>query len=331
MTTCSIYIVATPWNFLNSFVFAAERQDEESYLLYVDFPHGEENVYLQALEQLDKSPFKQAWCFHGKYKGAWQKWRQRLIEIKEIQDIVAKLQPDQVFVGSDRRIEFQCAMTEAVKHKPNVKGVYLDEGLFSYTCRLRSQTWRDRVLDSWIKRLMYPVDWKHPITIGASDWISEGWLLKPEKSCDLLKKNINLKQLPVDLYLQPEMHELLGVLWKNDTEVFEQSFSILVLLPHPSQLSDEMKAQYQNIVQGESKVLAKLHPRSCESLDWLAKDCTLLPSHLPLELIMAGLSFEKVASTQTTALLTTKLLKPKTQIILIEPVPTSFKQIIENL
>ncbi|CAN8140729.1 hypothetical protein THIOSC15_2440005 [uncultured Thiomicrorhabdus sp.] len=92
--------------------------------MYVDFPINQPNPYLDALSKID-SPFEQSWCFHGKFKGAWKKWRSRVRELNEIKQIVAELKPDQVFVGSDRRIEFQCAMTEAVKHKPEVKGIYL--------------------------------------------------------------------------------------------------------------------------------------------------------------------------------------------------------------
>lgn len=320
MSTCSVHIVATPWNFLNSFVFALERKDEKSYLLYVDFPENQENPYLQALEQLENSPFQQFWCFHGKYKSVWNKWRKRLVEIQKIQEIVAQLKPDQVFVGSDRRIEFQCAMTEAVKHKPQVKGIYLDEGVFSYTCRKRSQTWRDRVLDSWIKRLMYPCDWKHPITIGASDWISEGWLLAPEKACGLLKDSLLLNPIPLSFYQSPRLQSLLEQFISDDQALLlNQAYDLLIILPHPSNLSVSLQQQYAEYLSRQTglRIAVKKHPRDGSNLNWLENvlmrdkrmSFSILPSALPLELILPKLSFSDVVSAPSTALLTVKLLK----------------------
>lgn len=326
MSICSVYIVATPWNFLNSFVFATDRQDEESYLLYVDFTYGQENPFLQALAKLENSPFKQSWGFHGKYKGAWQKWRRRLDEIQDIQKIIAKLKPDQVFVGSDRRIEFQCVMTEAVSYKPSVKGIYLDEGLFSYTCRQRSRTWRDRVLDSWIKRLMYPVDWKHPATVGASDWITEGWLLKPEKACKLLNQNVDVHKIPLEYYSSSNLRPLLNEFVSAEEELLlQKSFDLLVILPHPSNLGKALRQQYIDYLNTSDwqNIAVKKHPRDVSDFEWLkngvsrlqASSIDLLPSNLPLELMLPILSFSCVVSAPSTALLSVKLLKQR---VLIE-------------
>lgn len=331
MKTVSLHIAATPWNFLNSFAFAANRPEETSYLMYVDFPEDEPNIYLQALDKMEKSsPFVKAWCFHGKYQGAWKKWRNRLREIQYIKEIVAELKPDQVFVGSDRRIEFQCAMTEAVKHKPNVKGIYLDEGLFSYTCRKRSQTWRDRVLDSWIKRLMYPVDWKHPSTIGASDWISEGWLLKPENACSILKKTISLKTLSTDLYHNPRTDGLMASLGKN-LQVFENGFEALILLPHPSALSEQVKRAFTDQFQAFDRLLVKAHPRGDLDSGWLPSSAKFLPADVPLELILAHIHVKKIISSQTTALLTSKLICPEIIIKVVDPVSPQFKALLDKL
>ncbi|WP_321276032.1 polysialyltransferase family glycosyltransferase [Thiomicrorhabdus indica] len=316
MKTVSLYISATPWNFLNSFAFAANRAEETSYLMYVDFPEGEDNIYLQALDKMEKdSPFVKAWCFHGKYKGAWKKWRNRLQEIQQIKQIVAELEPDQVFVGSDRRIEFQCAMTEAVKHKPDVKGIYLDEGLFSYTCRKRSQTWRDRVLDSWLKRLMYPVDWKHPSTIGASDWISEGWVLKPEEVCKILRARIVLKLLPRRYYWSPALEGLKkNLLTATELTQLEQGFDDLVILPHPSQFTVDLQNKVQHTIRTLHRtgrvIRVKRHPR-----DETKTQFQELPKHIPLELLLPFLDFKTLISAPSTAALTSQLLKPDVKVV----------------
>jgi len=332
MSKISLHICATPWNFLNSFVFASNRPEETSYLMYVDYPEHEDNIYLEALKNMgDTSPFKKAWCFHGKYKGAWQKWRKRLKEIEQIKQLIVELKPDQVYVGSDRRIEFQCAMTEAVKHKPNVKGIYLDEGVFSYTCRKRSQTWRDRVLDTWIKRLMYPCDWKHPITIGASDWISEGWLLQPENACLFLKGKLQLNLIMPELYKHTNLSNLLRYLFPKSETILKNQYDALILLPHPSQLTSKMKQAYKQQVQAFNNVLIKAHPRNTEELDWLTTTADVLPALVPLELFLPQIQTKKVISSQSTTLLTTKLMRSDMSVSVIDPISSEFEKMLKKL
>lgn len=322
MKPVSLYIASTPWNFLNSFAFAVNRPEDASYLMYVDFPEDVSNIYLQALDKMqEESPFVKAWCFHGKYKGTWKKWRKRLEEIKQIQKIVAELKPDQVFVGSDRRIEFQCAMTEAVKHNPNVKGIYLDEGLFSYTCRKRSKTWQDRVLDSWIKRLMYPVDWKHPPTIGASSWISEGWLLIPEKACPILKKRILLKQLPLENFSIPLLEDFLNLcLNKTQLQIIQNFYDLVIILPHPTLVDKSLKHLIMDRVSkiSEGRIAIKTHPRDLQQNDWLyGKHVSFLPSSLPFELLLPVLRYKNILSAPSTAVVTAKLMHPNANIELL--------------
>lgn len=335
MSKVSFHICATPWNFINSFVFASNRPEETGYLIYVDYPEHEDNIYLHALESMgEASPFKEAWCFHGKYKGAWQKWRKRLKEIEQIKQLIVELKPDQVYVGSDRRIEFQCAMTEAVKHKPNVKGIYIDEGLFSYTCRKRSKTWRDRALDTWIKRFMYPCDWKHPITIGGSDWISEGWLLQPSKACKILAKKIILKKIVLDWYQSHKLLRLTEFLTsKEEFNIINNCFDALIILPHPSSLTEIVKESINFLIMNNNfKVVAvKQHPREELSLDWLeVSHFFRLPTSLPLELILPNMSFQSVIAGSSTATLTAKLMKnPK--IILINDEDSELSSLILDM
>ncbi|BBP46620.1 hypothetical protein THMIRHAS_19930 [Thiosulfatimonas sediminis] len=330
MANVSLYIAATPWNFLNSFVFAEHRKDEKSYLMYVDFPIGQDNPYLEALQKIGAdSPFIESWCFHGKFKGAIAKWQKRRQELEEIKCIVAELKPDQVFVGSDRRIEFQCAMTEAVKHKPQVKGIYLDEGVFSYTGRKRSQTWRDRVLDSWIKKLMYPCDWKHPITIGASDWINEGWLLRPEMAYSALATKISLKQIPLTFYRVEKLKLLLQSLIRfHESNTF--SADALLILPHPSQLNESLKREINQRIRDNRvvSILVKPHPRMDSSLDWLMSSNTiLLPKSIPLELLLFELDVRYVIATQSTALFTSALLRRDLQFIFYGKLEDAFEKL----
>jgi len=316
----SLYIAATPWNFLNSFVFASQRENEESYLMYVDFPLRQENPYLQALEAMgEDSPFIQHWCFHGKFKGVWQKLKQRRNELQQLRSIVAELQPDQVFVGSDRRIEFQCAMTEAVLHKSDAKGIYLDEGLFSYQGRKQSLTWSDRVLDSWLKNLIYPVVWKHPITIGASAWISEGWLLQPEKACPLLREKIPLMAIDLDWYHTPVLQSLAKQLLSAEEFVqLQQPFDVLIILPHPSlmneQITKQVHVQIQDCLQKGRSFRVKRHPRDEQfEPDWVE-----LPKQLPLELMIPMLHFSQLVAAESTATLTMQLLKPELELKYLE-------------
>ena len=309
--TTSIYIVATPWNFLNAFLHASQRVNEKSLLMYVDFPIDQKNLYLKALDQLSRnSPFEETWCFHGKFKGVFNKWLTRKKELQEIQNIVRRFKPEQVFVGSDRRIEFQCAMTEAIKYKP-VKGIYMEEGLFTYVCRKRSQRWSDRVLDSWVKRIVYPVDWKHPPTIGASDWIQEGYVLRPDDACKILKNKIVLNAINIADFSSPVFERLIQTMMTQETfDWLKAPFDVLLVLPHPSQLDDSKRQKIdemvKNFVQLGKLIRVKRHPRDNSEFDL----CEELPAHLPLELLAPWLSFNQLIASKSTASMTMKLLKP---------------------
>jgi len=326
MQKVSLFIAATPWNLLNSLVFAAQSKNENCYLMYVDFPIGQTNPYLDALDEMqDASPFAESWCFHGKFKGAWKKWRSRVDELKQIRQIVAELKPDQVYVGSDRRIEFQCAMTEAVRHKPQVKGVYLDEGVFSYSCRLRSQTWRDRVLDSWVKRLMYPCDWKHPATIGGSDWVSEGWLLQPKAACNILQNKLSLHQILPDWYKHPKVLAFADALIGDiDTSYSESEFDLLLILPHPSQLKEEQKGRFSDLLKpfAEKTVAVKKHPRDDTDPTWTGlNNLVELPTHVPLEVLLPSIQFKEVFSAPSTAILSAICFDSDVKVSLLEKEP----------
>lgn len=335
MKKVSLYIAATPWNFLNSFIFANHAKNEVNYLMYVDFPDGHENPYLEALNKMGcDSPFTKVWCFHGKYKGAWQKWRKRLIEIQRIKQIVADIQPDKIYVGSDRRIEFQCAMTEAVKYKPNVKGIYLDEGVFSYTCRKRSQTWRDRVLDTWVKKSLYPCDWKHPATIGASDWISEGWLLKPGLACNTLQKKLSLYTIPIEFYQDKQVARLVEHMLKGESGIFHNDADTLLILPHPSLLTEKVKSAINQLIVdcGAHTLLVKPHPRMQKDLNWLK--CTskvLLPSLIPLEMLVPELRVKQILSPQSTAVITSALLRTDLSFLFYGDSEESFQKLLSQI
>lgn len=334
MKKVSLYIAATPWNFLNSFIFANHAKNEISYLMYVDFTEGLKNPYLEVLDEMGcDSPFTKTWCFHGKYKGVWQKWRKRLIEIQRIKQIVADIQPEKIYVGSDRRIEFQCAMTEAVRHKPNVKGIYLDEGVFSYTCRKHSQTWRDRVLDARIKKSMYPCDWKHPATIGASDWISEGWLLKPDLACNILQEKIRLYPIPIELYQGKQIARMVEHMLKGETDMLHHDADALLILPHPSLLTEEVKSAINQLIVdcGAQTLLVKPHPRMQKDLNWLECTSRLLPALIPLEVIVPVLRVKQVLSPQSTAVITSALLRDDLLFLFYGDSDRSFQKLLSQI
>ena len=306
----NLFVVSTPWNFINAFAHAERISEQRNILFYVDYPVNEENPYLIALDDLRKSPFESKYLFHGKFKGLVNKWMKRRKQLRELMSIVADIKPNTVFVGSDRRIEFQCAMTEAVKHNAGVKGIYMDEGLFTYDCRRRSQTWSDRVLDSWVKRFMYPVDWKHPATIGASDWIQEGWVLNPDEACPILKDNIDLHMLCLDWFNTDKFAEFTQLLiTPDDFEALKKPFDVLLILPHPSQINQSLKQRLDRVVRDiQDKGLSfriKRHPRDNN----FNKDWVELPKHLPLELLLPWLEFSELIGAQSTATMTAKLLK----------------------
>ena len=73
--------------------------------------------------------------FCAEAKGLKEKMRERRRNFAALQVAVKAVQPDRIAVGSDRRVEFQFAMHCLHRLGLNPKGIYLDDGLYTYAGR----------------------------------------------------------------------------------------------------------------------------------------------------------------------------------------------------
>jgi hypothetical protein len=155
-----------------SSVLAAER-GEEAHLVFIDQPADKDFPLYPLVKEWTESPFASARLYPGRFKGILNKLKQRKQLFSQLQQTITELRPANIFVGNDRRIEFQWSMHVAESIGCQPVGHYMDEGTYTYLGRKASSAFSDAVLDNWLKKLSYGFWWKNPPTIGGSDWISD--------------------------------------------------------------------------------------------------------------------------------------------------------------
>ena len=129
MQSCHFYFASTPLHVYLSSAIALTKPEAQHVLLLIDQRSVENNLYYEALKQWETSPFFAVHIFEGYVKGILKKVRSRKHVFQQLDRLISQYQPDCIFTGTDRRIEFQYAMSKVSK---DVKGVYVDEGTFTY-------------------------------------------------------------------------------------------------------------------------------------------------------------------------------------------------------
>lgn len=207
-----------------------------------------------------------------------------------------------VFVGSDRRIEFQYLMHKAAKMGIKTCGNYLDDGLYSYYNHARGKI--ENLINSGLKKLTYGFWWDEPQLISASKWIKNLWLLQPELAYAGIKQNKKVFDIKQYNFLEAikvfsasyiKSQKQAGLIREQITQA-----DVCFIISHPA---DFKKNFIKNLVlmleknlKENKKVVLKNHPAlqdnhalSCE-LDKLANNfkdnLTILNQDLILELII---------------------------------------------
>ncbi|MCF6344956.1 MAG: alpha-2,8-polysialyltransferase family protein [Thiomicrorhabdus sp.] len=327
-TQCSLYMPSTPLNVLVSCAYALQRQKEaeifsppyleQAELWLIDQKNVATNPYLFALLAWESSPFQSIKIFSGVCSGK-KKLAERRQNFAQIKKGLTRFTPQQVMVGSDRRVEFQFTLAHLKSLGTPAKGVYLDDGLYSYMGR-KSSCLSDGV-NAILKKMTYGFWWQEPRVVGASNWIQEAWLFAPEqavpqlqqKKCDTLEPQ--WFRTPEILALSQRVaHEL-----AFDATVLE-ALDVMLLIPHPANVQKmvgyqaRLQAVIRQLCHQGKRVGVKYHPRAP------SEDYLLLASQGAVDIIPAALAFEfclpslasecKVIGDVGTALLTTKWLRP---------------------
>lgn len=224
-------------------------------------------------------------------------------------------QPDHVMTGSDRRIEFQYAMTVARQFKP-VVGHYLDDGLGSYL-PVQRQAVKDW-LDCQLKRAYYGGWYRCVRWLGHSDWIGVRWLLRP----DLLETagdEIKVRRLLPQWYVSEAFLQVSADLFSDQALVAARQAEVMVLYPHPSVLRahPELLARYDDqvarlLAQGR-QVVVKRHPRDVKAP--MPVGVAVLPSWIGVEYFLPFWQGRLViGDMSSTALYLVRMLSPAVQV-----------------
>ena len=311
----TLYLPSTPLNLLLSAAHALAFPGRHRLLL---LDQKAPSLYLQALSQWVDCPFEQV-SEQVIPQSAGVKWRCRQDTFRQLDAWWQKRPWQSVAVGSDRRVEFQYAVSRGAE----IQGHYLDDGLYSYMGR----PWRpvkDR-LDGWLKRLAYGPWWCTPPTIGASDWITDAWLFSPQQAVPALRQK-RLHSIPSDWFQRPEMRRLGEIVlaqFQVDVAALARCERLL-LLTHPNNAGKisgyvtritEILRRWQGM-----NIVAKYHPRTeGDPFRVQAQGVKmLLPPRLAFEFLLPLLpQGMTVVGDVSTTLLTARWLRPDLKVIAV--------------
>lgn len=336
-----LYLPSTPLNLLLSVAHAVHyAKQQRAQLILIDQKKSQNNLYINALQNWPGSPFESVNVCVGEAKGL-AKLAERKTNFIKLAEWANAFKPDAIAVGSDRRIEFQFLMhcmsqqKSALESNGMVEGWYLDDGLYSYAGR--PHHWLKDGVNSLIKKLLYGLWWQEPITVGASPWINQAWLFRPEQAVSGLRYKIK-QRLESSWFFEEEVQNLSRVV----TEQFELDGDRLcgidwvIIVPHPNnqlKMRDYAKRIRQFVTQlsaQNKKIAIKYHPRQdgSDDLSLLNIDnVQLIPTALAFEFVLPLLPRgSKVIGDVGTALLTTKWLRNDVSIFAVLNENDTFQQ-----
>ncbi|PHS64963.1 MAG: hypothetical protein COB09_04100 [Thalassobium sp.] len=304
-------MASTPFNVLTAAMVAFELPQGDVAELGLIDQTSTTTTFREALLSWQNSPFANIRLLSEKASGKGKR-RQRLQGFRRIRQCLQELQPDWIYTGNDRRIEFQFSMAHS-----NARGVYLDDGTYSYLGR-KTHWLKDRVLDNMAKKVAYGRWWKQPPAIGASAWIDHSILAFPNSALPILK-NKTCKPLPNNLQ-RPEFAQLAQICL-GEQPMTLGTLDGLLLLPHSSVMSDQQQALGQWLDSCGADIAYKHHPRTgheLQSADMAVRHWQLparawaVPAAIPMEMLLPLLPQHcKISGDVSTALLTAKWLRPE--------------------
>lgn len=316
-----LFLVSTPLHLMVALAITDVERLQNAHLVFIDQVAGKANPYLAVLEEWAESPFTSLHVFFRPQRSALKKLAHRKQTFAQLAELVEHIRPAHIYVGNDRRIEFQYCMHRAAEQGRPAIGYYIDEGMFTYVGRAASGTFSDRVLDNFLKKLSYGRWWKHPPTVGGSAWVKVVYAAYPELIHPLLKRK-TIRHLSLAYWQCPLLkhfcHLLIGHLVG---ELRLAQYGLIVTLPHESilqarpELGEKVTALIQSALQQDGRhVGVKYHPRDtqADALGLSALDrVDLLPLQIPFEAMLPMLpAGAQVVGDFSTTLITTRLLRP---------------------
>lgn len=341
-----LFLASTPLHILNSVAIASQTPELQSCLWLIDQPNVDKNPYFDLLSNWQDSPFSDVRISQGHIKGTKAKLKNRKKVFADIQSWVEANRPAQVFTGNDRRIEFQYAMHCTHQLNGEAKGVYMDEGTFTYVGRQASASFSDRVIDNALKKLTYGFWWKNPPTIGGSDWITDIYAAFPQ----LVHPELEKKQLHAlqPLYSDnPVVADFCARLVRHFGAEIEsiKEVSVILTLPHESIICrlkgyrEAMDDVLNTLTSKGLNVGIKYHPRNIDP-DILEvatqSNATVIPHRIPFEAILPLLPANIIIiGDLSSTLINSRWLRPSAQILSIKipdaPLASEFESLFSRI
>lgn len=321
MTHC-LHFCSTPRNLFLSLGQAVAQPNLRHHLVIIDQPANTAPIF----QSVKTSPgtFSSVHIFH-KGKGFIGKRKARIEAFRHLDRLLAELKPSKVYVGNDRRVEFQYFMQQAKQVNINCDALYLEDGVNSYldakVIRKKMRPFADVALEPLVKKLSYGGWYDRGKYVGCSKWVSNRLLTFPELLTDTTGSPIT--KLDPQVYKTPEFAAQIKQLVQDSTpEITSYKGDLLLLLPHSQDLlADYGDAQsfiekLKPLLGKVESVFVKYHPNEKNFvLEGLA---TPLPHKLPMEMLLSVSNFRYYVGDTSAALLNVKWLNPDSDVYSVD-------------
>ena len=323
-----LFIVSTPLHLMVSIAIADTESLDDCHLVFVDQVKDSDNVYYQLMQEWAGSPFTSVSLFMRPPRSLLQKRHYRRQTFTDLAMLVDSIRPGHIYCGNDRRVEFQYCMHRATDLKLAPIGYYLDEGTFTYVGRKGSDSFSDRIIDNWSKKLAYGLWWQHPPTVGASSWIDTCYLSFPELA-DARLQGKNQRRLTLQYWHSERLQQFCQLLLLHlGTPTRLADYDAFYTLPHESVIAaspdyrDMIRSSISERVASNQIVGVKYHPRD-NLPDALGiaelEGVELVEQQIPFEALLPLFkgTLEIIGDFSTT-LITTRLLRPDLAVTAID-------------
>ena len=205
----------------------------------------------------------------------------------------------------------------------------MDEGTFTYVGRSASTSFSDEVIDNLLKKVTYGFWWKHPPTIGGSDWIDDVYAAFPELvHSELREKTIHPLQACFQHNAAIDDFCRRLIEWFGADEEHIRSLDAVITLPHESIISrlpgyyDAMQSVLVTLTERGLKTGVKLHPRN-QNPDLLNLDAFpdtyRIPHRVPFEALLPLLPpAPLIIGDVSSSLINSRWLKPESRILSLQ-------------
>lgn len=321
-----VYLVSSTLHFFWALLLAHTHKDRESHLIFIDQDTRKPLNFYSVIDEI-QAPFTRVDIFRGRELKGWKQFKQRRAQFLTIQTMIKNLMIDRVFLGNDRSVLGQFFIKEVKKNNPFCMGCYLDDGVFSYLGRAASQKKAERYIDAILKKMSYGSWYDAPLTIGASRWIDELWLMDPEQRCNLLqvKKTVQIRFNESALNSAGDFAKRVLKVENVSTQQLE-ALDVLITLPNP--LIFSKIPSYQKTIemllltfrQKKITVGVKYHPITGNNdvLRVQKLGAVLLPSQVSFEMILPFLQKCIVIGDMSTTILLARFVNPNTRVMMMK-------------